>query len=71
MAGKSSSLTQFDKCISENIEKMREFVFTVQNSPAAVVRIFDSGIAHDFEFPDDLYERCRGIVIKAEESSCR
>lgn len=55
------SLTQFDECVPENIEKMREFVLAVQNGPAAVVRIFDSAIAHDFEFPDNLHERCRRL----------
>ena len=65
------SLAQFDKCVPENIEKMREFVLAVQNGPSAVVRIFDSGIAHDFEFPGDLHERCRSVVVKAEESGRR
>ena len=60
-------MAQFYKCVPEDIEKMREFVLAVQNGPAA----FDSGIAHDFEFTDDLYERCRNAVIKAEESGCR
>ena len=57
--------------IPKNIEKMREFVFAVQNGPTAVVGIFDSCVAHDFEFPDDLHERCRSVVVKAEESGGR